>query len=317
MDRILSEENLSFLFSLENVVGLAYGMKKSGGHLTGEKGDIVLHAEKLTEERLDYGQRIPHRIQGMVSDVVALGDAAVRPIATPLTAAGAENLRLSRWRPAPGGTSIAHHRVTAGTLGCIVYDRGSGEPLILSNNHVLANATNGFDGRAALGDLILQPAPTDGGSRPEDAIARLERVAALKEQGYNQVDCAAAQPINRRLVLPEILSIGRVRGVSPPRLGAEIKKSGRSTGLTRGIIEGVYGMLPIRFGRDRVLYFRDQILIGSLDAPGDSGSLVLDEENRAVGLLFAGSSVYTIANPIGPVLAALCVKVDGADTRMP
>ena len=38
---------------------------------------------------------------------------------------------------------------------------------------------------------------------------------------------------------------------------------------------------------------------------GDSGSLVLDEENRAVGLLFAGSEEFTVINPIKTVLDKL------------
>jgi len=44
-------------------------------------------------------------------------------------------------------------------------------------------------------------------------------------------------------------------------------------------------------------------------AGGDSGSLVLDEENRAVGLLFAGSEKYTIINQINHVLDQLGVSL--------
>ena len=41
---------------------------------------------------------------------------------------------------------------------------------------------------------------------------------------------------------------------------------------------------------------------------GDSGSLVTDSKNRAVGLLFAGSDVVTISNPIPAVLKSLDVR---------
>lgn len=69
-----------------------------------------------------------------------------------------------RMRPAPGGISVGHYRITAGTLGCLA--TGLSAPrnsrlMILSNNHVLANSNN-----AAYGDCICQPGPYDGGACP-------------------------------------------------------------------------------------------------------------------------------------------------------
>ena len=43
--------------------------------------------------------------------------------------------------------------------------------------------------------------------------------------------------------------------------------------------------------------------------PGDSGSIVVDTENKAVGLLFAGSAMATIINPIEYVLKELDVEL--------
>ena len=75
--------------------------------------------------------------------------------------------RTARYRPAPGGVSIGHFEITAGTLGCLV--KRDGETFILSNNHVLANVNE-----ASKGDAILQPGAHDGGSNPADQIATLE-----------------------------------------------------------------------------------------------------------------------------------------------
>ncbi|NIU63493.1 MAG: hypothetical protein GWN66_23410, partial [Pseudomonas stutzeri] len=69
----------------------------------------------------------------------------------------------AKWRPAPGGVSIGHVDITAGTLGCLVV-RGD-HIYILSNNHVLANSNE-----AEPGDAILQPGPHDGGTM-DDQIA--------------------------------------------------------------------------------------------------------------------------------------------------
>ena len=65
----------------------------------------------------------------------------------------------------------------------------------------------------------------------------------------------------------------------------------------------------------------NQIVItpGTFSAGGDSGSLIVvdsertDDHHKPVGLLFAGSSLYTIANPIGPVLDAFVVTIDGVE----
>ena len=47
-----------------------------------------------------------------------------------------------------------------------------------------------------------------------------------------------------------------------------------------------------------------------MSAPGDSGSLILTRDgNVAVGLLFAGSAVATIANQIENVRSLLRVEV--------
>ena len=47
----------------------------------------------------------------------------------------------------------------------------------------------------------------------------------------------------------------------------------------------------------------------NISAGGDSGSLVLSLDNVAVGLLFAGSSIATIANQIENVRSLLRVEV--------
>src|SRR5882672_1410372 len=49
----------------------------------------------------------------------------------------------SRQRPLLIGTSIGHFRITAGTLGCFAKLRSTGDPRILSNNHVLADENKG------------------------------------------------------------------------------------------------------------------------------------------------------------------------------
>lgn len=67
-----------------------------------------------------------------------------------------------------------------------------------------------------------------------------------------------------------------------------------------------------------VARFVDQILIGGggFSAGGDSGSLIVLNAKGAnarqpVGLLFAGGSGFTVANPIDAVLDRFGVTIDG------
>jgi len=105
------------------------------------------------------------------------------------TIVGLEASRTAKWRPCPGGVSVAHYLVTAGTLATRVYDVATGRKLFLSNNHVLA-ATN----RGRSGDPILQPGPYDKGKLPDDQLGVLERFIELKPPPDTNLIDAACLP---------------------------------------------------------------------------------------------------------------------------
>ena len=131
------------------------------------------------------------------------------------------------------------------------------------------------------------------------------KVQFLKAEAKgNLVDCAVAKPFPR-LVSPEIVEIGYVNGVETMKPGLNVQKSGRTTGLTRGEIKTIATTLRVQMAPDTYAIFTDQAVADLQSAGGDSGSLVLDEENNAVGLLFAGSDKYTIINQINYVLDQL------------
>jgi len=83
-----------------------------------------------------------------------------------------------RNRPLRIGGSIGHFKITAGTLGCFVRSHESDSPLILSNNHVLAN-----ENRAKKGDAILQPGRFDDGQNPKDEVGTFLSLVKLKRIG--------------------------------------------------------------------------------------------------------------------------------------
>ncbi|MBI2425188.1 MAG: hypothetical protein HYV27_20345 [Candidatus Hydrogenedentes bacterium] len=224
-----------------------------------------------------------------------------------------------RQRPLLIGCSVGHVKVTAGTLGAFVQPRGGGALAMLSNNHVLAN-----ENKARKGDAILQQADLDGGRAPKDIVAALGAFVKLKRTGANFVDCAVAEIVDKiKADTVKMKGLGKLKGLGGEFLdeGAIVAKIGRTTGLTRGRVTA-FELDDVYVDYDLgVIGFDNQIEIeGSGDGPfsdgGDSGSLIVDEDGLAVGLLFAGGDQggangqgLTYANPIHAVLRALKVEL--------
>jgi hypothetical protein len=325
----VKETHKEAIMARPNVVGVGTGYKVSRGQRTDELCVVVLVRQKVPEAGLHPQALVPQEVGGVATDVVQVGDLR------------AFQARTDKWRPAPGGVSIGHYQVTAGTFGTVVHDRASGDRLILSNNHVLANSN-----AASPGDPILQPGAADGGQVADDTIARLERFCPIEfsvapptcpvwmgvadvanalarlvgakhqlqalqsdAQASNLVDAAVARPLEDDDILDEILEIGVVEGTAPATLGMSVRKSGRTTGLTSGEITVLDATVDVSYGPFQIARFEGQIVSGPMSSPGDSGSLLVAGDSLlAVGLLFAGSDETTIYNPIQAVLD--CLEVD-------
>jgi len=106
-----------------------------------------------------------------------------------------------------------------------------------------------------------------------------------------------------------ILEIGVPQGSREATLGTKVKKSGRTTGFTTGRITQIDVTSQVSYGEGKTAIFEDQLMAGAMSQGGDSGSAVLDEEDYVIGLLFAGSDVTTLINPIQFVLDALEVEI--------
>ena len=318
----------------ENILGVGQGNKWIRGQNTSEKAIIVLVRKKLRKDNLQRGQIIPRRADGIVTDVIEVGDLRLH-----------NNTRTSKLRPAQPGISLGHYKISAGTFGAVVKDRKTGEALLLSNNHVLANLTDGNDERSKIGDPILQPGVFDGGDKEKDVIATLHRYIPLyrelakpkcpiaryfekclntglhywrphyhiqvlrEDDKVNIVDCAVAKPLDINSLQSSILELGEIAGVSEAYPIMPVKKSGRSTGVTQSIILAVDVSVKVFMSNREYGIFADQIIAGPMSMPGDSGSLVLSEDNQAIGLLFGGSEQATIINKMQNVLDALDITL--------
>ena len=94
-------------------------------------------------------------------------------------------------------------------------------------------------------------------------------------------------------------------------IGDVVQKTGRTTNYSTGRVTHVNATVNVNYGGGRTARMDRQIVTTAMSAGGDSGSLLLDMDENAVGLLFAGSNVSTLANPIDPVLARFGVRIDG------
>jgi len=95
--------------------------------------------------------------------------------------------------------------------------------------------------------------------------------------------------------------------------GERVRKVGRTTGLTTGVVSCIgtvrANYRPLGFGETPTL-FVNQILAEISCGYGDSGSLLVDSENRAAGLLFGGSrDGKTWFNPFDVVCAMLDISL--------
>ncbi len=211
-------------------------------------------------------------------------------------------LRTGVYRPVPGGTSIGHPSITAGTHGVSL--RFLGIPLGLSNNHVLAAGSTLQFPRANIGDPIYQPGPYDGGTLA-DAVGTLSWYKPIDTGGPNLVDAAVWSPYSPDLMSDEILEIGVPKGLGTVQVGDIVQKSGRTSGLLTAEVIDVNATVNVNYG-DFSADFHNQIITDVIGGPGDSGSAVLDTVGpNLVGLLFAGSEYVTIHNHIGNVLSAM------------
>jgi len=279
-----------------NVQGVGIGNKVVHRIPTKEKVLQVYVGRKIYGSLVPKDQRIPDEIEGIPTDVVETGIFRIGKKFPPIY--------QRRVRPAPAGVSVGHKDISAGTFGALV--REGSDMYILSNNHVLAN-----ENRGKVGDNVLQPGPYDGGRPDRDTIAQLAGFVPLKADEANLVDAAIATPIVREEVAPEILNIGRAKGDAEPEVDLFVRKTGRTTRYTEGHVTATDVTLRVGYSNGS-LVFTDQFLVsgtrGKFSDGGDSGSLIVDKDNRAVGLLFAGSPFTTVANRWTNVAKALRVK---------
>lgn len=289
----LVETHANRLYNKKNVIGVAIGKKWSNGKPTDQDALLILVSQKVPKTSLHKKDLIESSIDGVITDVVGkLGRFSKLPY-------------TRKERPISPGISCGHMLTTAGTIGGLFTDRDN-NIVILSNNHVLAAENKGIRGHIA-----VQPGVYDGGT-VGDRIGLLKYYRPLVSSrgqsfdayrwreiyGYNLEDSAIATIDNPNLITDSIKEIGQINDFKDnPILNESVQKTGRTTGRTVGTIVGLNADLLVRYDLGTIR-FKDCILTTNMSQGGDSGSLLLDSNKNAIGLLFAGSNTITVYNPI-------------------
>ena len=290
-----------------------------------ETGRAVIHV--FTESKLAPG-RLPLEVEG-----VRVVEQVNGKIFAMKGGGGAVSHTALQSPPIQLGTSggpidIANGFCCGGTLGSLVAKGGS--QYILSNSHVLCgDVVSGGNGRVSqIGDDINQPGLVDNSCSASgtNIVADLSSLSTVYPPNSTpNVDCAIAQ-VRAGMVRTDgaILEIGTISASTVAAfVGQAVKKSGRTTGLSRSSISGLNATVSVGYdtecaGSSFTKTYTGQILASNSGSrflnSGDSGSLMVEDVTtnpRAVGLLFAGSSSIAVANPIGQVLSHLGASMVG------
>jgi hypothetical protein len=298
-----------FFRTFDGVTGVGYGQKNTSGEYLSDLAIIVYVREKKPDEALSPEQQIPKQFEGYRTDVVV-----VRPTET-LACVNETQYDVIR-----GGIQIAPkmngNTISKGTLACIVHkrnDSGQDNVYLLSCLHVL------FDVGAGINDMIWHPLPE------KLALGRVmagyyqnfhdsvEAAAGTLHADFF-VDCGVAR-VNVANVKDAIvdssadpetdIELTDVRNLFGDlnAVGTPVFKVGRTTRRTAGIVRAVGHQSAPAFippdGEPVPPQARNVISIDldtsvqatncngeiAFAAGGDSGSLVFDAQNRAVGLI--------------------------------
>src|SRR6266513_2207014 len=226
-----------------------------------------------------------------------------------------------------GGWSkdLANGYCCGGTLGSLV-QIGSTQ-YILSNYHDFESdiVPGGNNTVATTGDPVIQPGLIDVNCNVNGAqtVATLVKKSSLP--GSN-VDCSIGKVVSGQVRTDgSILEIGTIsHSTVSAAINQAVKKSGRTTGLSRSAVSGLNATISVTYdnecagGTAFTKTFTGQIVVANGGSKflnsGDSGSLMVEDvatNPHAVGLLYAGSSVDAIANPIQQVLTFLGATMVG------
>ena len=322
----VQEAETAALMKTPDVLGTAVGLNDAGDV------SLVVYVDKDSKGASEVVRALPPRLRG-VAVKVELTEKFTAYKGKPGSGVSHKTKQTPPIQLGTSGgwrTDLANGYCCGGTLGSLV--KVNGVQYILSNYHVFeSDIVSGGNGIVATtGDNIIQPGLIDVGCNAANAqnVGTLVKISSLP--GSN-VDCSIAQVIPGMVnTNGAILEIGTLSSQTVgASLNQAVKKSGRTTGLTRSRVSGLNATISVAYdnecagGAAFTKVYTGQIVIANSGSrflnSGDSGSLMVEDITtgpRAVGLLYAGSSTSAIANPINEVLQYIGSTLGGTATMV-
>jgi hypothetical protein len=209
---------------------------------------------------------------------------------------------------------IMNSRGVPGTLACLARTVHQRRPVFLTSCHML------FAAGAARNEQVWQVLESSGHHRYRRLGCALQgKRGIVRYRGDDYfVDCGIGA-LEATLESEPVWVPG---SPAVPKPGDRVMKTGAATGTTTGVIVDSSYCSSTNAGASATSVGRDltprQLLIRSTDPQrpfaeaGDSGALVVNEDNIAIGLLWGMTvAAESVACPIDPVLHALNIQLCG------
>lgn len=324
------ERARQILLCLPNVTGVGVGCKETRGGLTDVPAWRVYVTHKLPPKELKAGHCVPPRLEGMATDVVPAGFAQPTLALTGVSVSPGDT--ISNLRGMSRGGPVESHAAGLGTLGFFALVNGTRkrEVTLVSNRHVLL--AHG----AGRGDPIYRPVFSHRGETAAVRADSLDPVAEIMHEGAEAnhrfqypdeavaeyfVDCASARMLRRpeRLAAEHGTDGSVLRGAA--RMHAldvvggrvpRVRKLGGATGVTYGWVIDAAAPVENAAGPRRLNNLAVKGDGGPFLAAGDSGAVLLNKRDEAIGLLWGRNDrdpSIAYACHIHPVLDCLNVTM--------
>ena len=327
------------------------------GEVNGENCIQVFINDENKEQLIDSSNdNIPNEYKGIPIVFVKMSTASFLGFEVQLNTPDSDMKNKGRFivdgkPPAPirdfqetivGGISGANTNLNgqSGTIGYFCKKKSiiprKSATYLLSNTHVFADLKNP---EVDEHDIIVQPSPGEPArSEPIGELTNYSKIRLDNDVDKpNSIDAAIAKLWSGQKSENLIPMIGSVKGFvqkEDVKVGEFARKFGRTTGFTAGNVFSIHLDIWIKYDRTgQRAFFSNQILIEpnsdfeQFVDKGDSGSLVVDGEKYAIGLVFAGASGkletethlnsvkvektienYGVANPISDVMKKMKIE---------
>lgn len=255
---------------------------------------IIVYVE---DER--KAKAVPRALDNIPVETVVVGKVRALPLL-------AQDVKM-KVRPIVGGISIGPPIEIAGTLGIVMNGR------ILTCAHVAAMDYMNVEWFER-GTKILQPSLIDGGKLEDDVIGYLSDYGRMSFGlgSANIGDAAIVHPVVDFKEM-EVFKVGKLRGIVRPESGMNVKKIGRTTGLTESQILDTKATMKVDYGPFGFAIFKDCVIAKPAFAQGgDSGAPVFTDDGYLAGFVFAGSEYVTVIQTVESFIKSL----EGSEIRM-